>query len=96
MKIVPRYSILLIIQLTFPEFFTNQTGLTYTLKSVWQESNQGATNIASSITYHNNQIRNCSINTVQIDFTAEDSTAAQYGWRRWGENVLVYTFPLWL
>lgn len=71
------------------EFFTNQTGLTYRLVSIWQDSEDGTANITSSITYYNNEIRNFSIKTIQVDFDAEDRTAAQYSWRRWGENVIV-------
>jgi len=62
------------------------------LKSVWQESDNGVVNITSSITYLSNEIQGCSINTVQVDFEAEDQTAAQYGWRKWGENVMVRHF----
>lgn len=78
------------------EIFTNQTGLTYTLTNVWQQRDSGVLvkneNLGaplSSLTYLNNPIRSCVINTLQIDMESEDRSGAQYGFAMWGQNVQV-------
>ena len=53
-------------------FFTNQTGLTYTLTAAWQPSNGTIQDVSLSLTYHNNPIQSCVINSIEVDLEAED------------------------
>jgi hypothetical protein len=72
------------------KFFTNQTGLTYTLTAVWQHSNSSIQNVSPSLTYYNNPIQNCLINSIEVDLEAEDRLAAQFAWAEWGANLRAY------
>lgn len=75
------------------EFFTNQTALTYTLTDVWQSQAGGAGagyGIAPSLSYYNNVIENCSVNSIEIDFAAMDRSANQFAYSEWGAVVRSY------
>lgn len=75
------------------EFFTNQTALTYTLTDVWQPQDGGAgagNGIAPSLSYYNNVIENCSVNSIEIDFAAMDRSANQFAYSEWGAVVRSY------
>jgi hypothetical protein len=73
------------------KFFTNQTGLTYTLTSVWQRAeNVKQNNISSSLTYHNNRIQDCVTNAIEVDLEAQDRLAAQIAWAEWGAHLRAY------
>jgi len=75
------------------EFFTNQTALTYTLTDVWQPQAGGAGagyGIAPSLTYYNNVMENCSVNSVEVDFSAMDRSANQFAYSEWGAVVRSY------
>ncbi|KAA6408586.1 MAG: hypothetical protein FRX48_07668 [Lasallia pustulata] len=74
------------------DIFTNQTGLIYTLTNVWQRPDNGTGALSSSLTYLNNRIQNCVINTIQVDLESEDRSGAQYAFSMWGQNVLVGCF----
>jgi len=72
------------------EIFTNQTGLTYTLTNVWQQSANGILESPlSSLTYLNNPIQSCMVNVIQVDLESEDRSGSQYAFSMWGQNVLV-------
>jgi hypothetical protein len=73
------------------KFFTNQTGLTYTLTGVWQPSNGSIQNVSPSLTYYGNLIQDCVINSVEVDLEAKDRLAAQFAWAEWGAAVRAYT-----
>lgn len=76
------------------EFFTNQTALTYTLTDVWQPDDEGGSGagygIAPSLTYYNNVLENCSVNSVEIDYASLDRTASQFAYSQWGAVVRTY------
>ncbi|EMD00175.1 hypothetical protein BAUCODRAFT_367508 [Baudoinia panamericana UAMH 10762] len=75
------------------ELFTNQTALTYTLTDVWQPSGGGAAagnGVAPSLTYFNNILENCTVNSVEIDYAAMDRTASQFAYSEWGAVVRTY------
>ncbi|KAK4549260.1 hypothetical protein LTR36_007719 [Oleoguttula mirabilis] len=75
------------------KFFTNQTALTYTLTDVWQPQAGGAGagyGIAPSLSYYNNVIENCSVNSIEIDFAAMDRSANQFAYSEWGAVVRSY------
>ena len=74
-------------------FFTNQTALRYTLTDVWQPQAGGAGagyGIAPSLSYYNNVIENCSVNSVEIDLSALDRSASQLAYSEWGAVVRSY------
>jgi len=74
------------------KFFTNQTGLIYTLTSVWQPDATTEQNIISpSLTYQNNLIQDCVINAIEVDLEALDRLAAQIAWSEWGSHLFAYT-----
>lgn len=83
---------LLAMYLRSTDIFTNQTGLIYTLTNVWQRPDNGTGALSSSLTYLNNRIQNCVINTIQVDLESEDRSGAQYAFSMWGQNVLVGCF----
>jgi hypothetical protein len=68
----------------------NQMGLTYTLASLWQPSNDGIQNVSPSLTYYNNPIQDCVINSVEVDLESQDRLAAQFAWAEWGANLRAY------
>jgi hypothetical protein len=66
------------------KFFTNQTGLTYTLTNAWQSTKEDSVDVLSSMTYYNNPIEDCVINYIEIDLEALDRTSSQFAWAEWG------------
>ncbi|EXJ73724.1 uncharacterized protein A1O5_03486 [Cladophialophora psammophila CBS 110553] len=72
-------------------FFTNQTGLTYTITGVWTTSpNRTNTLVSPALTYLNNPIQDCQVNNIQIEIESEDRTVTQYGWNAWGESLQAF------
>lgn len=67
------------------QFFTNQTALVYTLTSVWQEEPQQT--ISPSLTYLENVLENCVVNSIQIDLGSQDRAANQLALTEWGASV---------
>lgn len=81
---------LLALYLCSTAIFTYQTGLTYTVTNVWQRpENSTLGDLSPSLTYLNNPIQSCVINTIQVDLESEDRSASQYAFAMWGQNVLV-------
>jgi len=75
------------------EWFTNQTGLAYKLTDVWQPNggNAGAGNgVAPSLTYYQNVIEDCKVNSVEIDYASIDRTASQVAYSEYGAVVRTY------
>lgn len=72
------------------KFFTNQTGLTYTLTGVWQPSNGSIQNVSPSLTYYDYLIQDCVINSVEVDLEAKDRLAAQFAWAEGGATLRAY------
>ena len=72
----------------FKAFFTNKLALTYKLENVWQLSDNNP-KLLPSISYLNEPLANCSINTIQIQLVAEDRTAEQFGLNQWGPRISV-------
>jgi hypothetical protein len=71
--------------------FTNQTALTYTLTDVWQVPAGGASRrVLPSLTYFNNVIEQCAVNSVEVDLEALDRSANQFAYSEWGARVRVY------
>ncbi|KAK5113479.1 hypothetical protein LTR62_003348 [Meristemomyces frigidus] len=69
------------------EFFTDQTALSYTLTDVWQLDQGGAGagyGVGPALTYYNNVMQNCSVDSVEIDYAAMDRTASQFAYSEWG------------
>jgi hypothetical protein len=71
-------------------FFTNQTGLTYTLTNAWQSTKEDSVDVLSSMTYYNNPIEDCVINYIEIDLESLDRTASQFAWAEWGAVLSGY------
>jgi len=71
------------------QFFTNQTGLTYTLTAVWHPSGRGISSdgVSPSLTYYNNVVQNCTVNSVEIDLESLDRQANQIAYSEWGAIV---------
>lgn len=76
-------------KLTLLEFFTNQTALTYTLTAVWTVADGLSQDVLPALTYLNNPIQDCQINSIQIELESEDRSTTQYGWTAWGETLQV-------
>lgn len=73
------------------QFFTNHTGLKYTLTSVWRHhASSGAQLISPSLTYNNNVLQNCSITSVEIDLAALDRSGSQFAYSEWGALMRSY------
>ncbi|CAJ0547374.1 Ff.00g041280.m01.CDS01 [Fusarium sp. VM40] len=71
-------------------FFTNNTALTYTLTSVWRNGHNGEQIISPTLTYSNNVLQNCSINSVEINFESIDRFGNQIAFREWGAVLRSY------
>ncbi|KAK8030157.1 hypothetical protein PG993_011448 [Apiospora rasikravindrae] len=73
------------------KFFTNQTALMYTLTGVWEESRGGSgQTVAPSLTYQQNLLEDCSINSIQIDIASQDRAANQLALTEWGAEVRTF------
>ncbi|KAF9770748.1 hypothetical protein IL306_011647 [Fusarium sp. DS 682] len=72
------------------EFFTNNTALTYTLTSVWEQGKEGQRAISPALTYHRNVLQNCSVYSVEIDFASIDRAGNQIAFCEWGAVVRSY------
>ncbi|KAF4943816.1 hypothetical protein FSARC_14824 [Fusarium sarcochroum] len=71
-------------------FFTNNTALTYTLTNVWRYGDDGEQIISPTLTYSNNVLQNCSINSVEINFESIDRFGNQVAFREWGAVLRSY------
>ncbi|KAF2104861.1 hypothetical protein NA57DRAFT_51657 [Rhizodiscina lignyota] len=71
------------------QIFTNQTALTYTIAAVWlpDHAPSGGGTVLPSLEYHNNVLENCSVTAVEIDLSAMDRNANQFGYAEWGAVV---------
>lgn len=78
------------------DFFTNHTGLTYTLISVVEPSRASNDTLPPSLSYLNNPIENCEISLIEIQLEAADRTAWQYGTQQWGSTTRVGISHLYL
>jgi hypothetical protein len=73
------------------QFYTNQTGLTYTLTKIWQPtSNPENINISPSLIYHNNILEDCKTNAIVMNIQALDQLPGQFSWNEWAADVLAY------
>ncbi|KAF4342062.1 hypothetical protein FBEOM_3993 [Fusarium beomiforme] len=72
------------------EFFTNNTALTYTLTSVWEQGKGGQRVISPALTYHRNVLQNCTVYSVEIDFASIDRAGKQIAFCEWGAVVRSY------
>lgn len=72
------------------EIFTNQTALMYTVTDIWNATDPNAKVRTPSFIYLNQPLQSCSVDTIQVDFAAEDRTAAQYAWSQWGQTVTAF------
>lgn len=70
------------------EFFTNQTGLMYRLTAIWQDDELRT--VSPVLTYSNNVLQNCSITSIEVEYSAGDRTANQIGFNAYG--AVVHTF----
>jgi hypothetical protein len=75
------------------QFITNQIALTYTLTDVWQPSTGSGfgQGISSTLTYYNNVIENCTVNSVELDYSAMDRSSTQFAYSEYGAVVRTYT-----
>jgi hypothetical protein len=72
------------------EFFTNQTGLTYTITGVSQSINGNIPSLSPTLTYHNNVLEACTVNYIRIDVESGDRSATQISISLWGVELSVY------
>lgn len=70
-------------------FFTNQTALSYVLMAVWQQQD-GHTALLPSLTYHNNILEDCSVNSIGVEFQSLDQGGNQISYSEW--NAIVRTY----
>lgn len=75
------------------QFFTNQSGLTYTLDAVWTdtEAGSGGGGQSPSLSYSNEPFRNCSIFLINMDMEELDRDANQVLTAPWGLIVRAFT-----
>ncbi|OBT65435.1 hypothetical protein VE03_06068 [Pseudogymnoascus sp. 23342-1-I1] len=72
-------------------FFTNHTGLTYTLVSVTDPSTGAVGGAMSpSLSYLNQPLENCEVSLVQIEVSSADRTAWQFATTQWGAASRIY------
>lgn len=73
------------------QFFTNHTGLLYTLNSIWQQ-NQGSSSFSllPGLIYYNNVLENYSVSVVEIEIESYDRTAKQVTYSMWGDTVRTF------
>ena len=71
-------------------FFTNQSGLTYTLTGIWQDAGSGARNISPSLTCQNNIFQDDVVTAVEMDLESFDRGASQIAWTQWGAQLWGY------
>ena len=78
------------------ELYTNQTALKYTLTDVWRPSTGGpggagaSDGITPTLSYYNNVLENCTVNSIGMDFSSADRTATQYAYSEFGAVVRSY------
>ena len=74
------------------QLYTNNSALPYTLRGVWQESENGAPrSVLGSLVYHNNQLEDCSIGSVQIQMRSLDRSATQIAQQETGALLTAFT-----
>lgn len=76
------------------QFATNQTALTYTLESVrlpYGNSTAGSNGISPSLLYYNNIISNCTITSIDMDFSALHRSSVQIAFSEYGINIRSYS-----
>lgn len=74
------------------QLYTNNSALPYTLRGVWQESENGAPrSVLGSLVYHNNQLGDCSIGSVQIQMRSLDRSATQIAQQQTGALLTAFT-----
>ncbi|RDW72819.1 hypothetical protein BP6252_06726 [Coleophoma cylindrospora] len=78
---------------TFPvgsKYFTNHTGLTYTLINVLDPLGAANGTLSPSLSYLNNVIDDCEISLVEIELEAADRTGWQYATQQWGSTTRAF------
>lgn len=75
------------------QFFTNQSGLTYTLDAVWRDANDdsGDSSHSPSLSYNNEPFHNCSVFLVNMDMEELDRDASQVVTAPWGLVLRAFT-----
>ena len=74
------------------QFFTNHSGLTYTLSAVWNDDDgKGKVAYSSGLNYYNEVFRNCSVYLIQVEMEELDRTANQVNSAAWGQVVRAFT-----
>lgn len=74
------------------QLYTNNSALSYTLRAVWQESDNGAPRTdLGSLVYHNNQLESCSIASVQIQMRSLGRSADQIALQQTGALLTAFT-----
>lgn len=70
-------------------FFTNNSGLTYSIEGVYQLDVQGKKTVLPSATYLNNVLGSCNVSSVVLDISSAGRTADQTQGFPWGINAVV-------
>ena len=73
------------------QFFTNQSGLTYTLSAIWTRGENGTVEYAPTLSYDNEVLQNCSVFLVQVEIEELDRTANQVNTAAWGAIVRAFS-----
>lgn len=72
---------------TNSNFYTNNTAFAYTLRSVWRGDAASPELLAGSLPYQNNPLRNCTVQSVGIDFNTMERTGLQIAKSAWGASL---------
>ncbi|KAF5980579.1 hypothetical protein FCOIX_4720 [Fusarium coicis] len=70
------------------EFYTNNTGLKYTVTKIWCGDNPKEPDaLLGSLPYLNNPFQSCAVNGITIEFEGIDRSASQIAPQQWGAKL---------
>lgn len=73
------------------EFYTNNTILTYKLSAVWQGAHDVVgRSMAGSLPYNNQQLQDCSVGAIEIDYLGIERAGLQIARQQWGATLKAY------
>ncbi|MCJ1228342.1 hypothetical protein MMC12_005003 [Toensbergia leucococca] len=74
------------------QLYTNNSALSYTLRGVYQEHGEGPQqSVLGSLVYHNNQLQNCSVGSIQIQIRSLGRSATQIAEQQTGALLTALT-----
>lgn len=72
------------------QFFTNQSGLTYTLSAIWNSETGNSKDYQPLLSYYDEPLEDCFVSLLQVDIEEMDRTGAQVAGAGWGAVARAY------